>query len=318
MMWEHPFVRAVAFTGLAWLAFAPAERIWGHAHDDRPEWRADVGMATIGQLLVQWILAGVMAILYTALDGIALDEPLLAGVQPRPVRIALEIALGLVLFELLGYGYHRLAHRVPWMWRLHAVHHSAQRLDWLASFRQHPLEIVHVTLVQNIPLILLGLPLAAHATVLALLRFHTVFVHANLDLPPRAWMSLVASPRFHHRHHQRDGRVCNYSALFPWIDRLFGTHASQPAGPVGLPGDRDPRAQPWTLTGLMLAPFWAGVARDARATPTRELRSEPADRDVLEANVDTRGCSRELECDGGGRGLECETEITRELDPLRR
>ena len=60
--------------------------------------------------------------------------------------IVVRLLLGLMLFELCGYAYHRLAHRVPALWRLHAVHHSAPTLDWLASFRQHPLEIGLVTL----------------------------------------------------------------------------------------------------------------------------------------------------------------------------
>ena len=103
------------------------------------------------------------------------------------------MVVGLALFELAGYGYHRLAHRVPALWRLHEIHHSSETMDWLASFRQHPLEILLMTLAQNAPLVLLGIPLGAHATVLVLLKLATVFVHANIRVPPDRCAS--SSPR---------------------------------------------------------------------------------------------------------------------------
>jgi sterol desaturase/sphingolipid hydroxylase (fatty acid hydroxylase superfamily) len=140
-------------------------------------------------------------------------------------RVALELATGLLLLELGGYAYHRLAHALPCLWRLHALHHSAAQLDWLASFRQHPLELVLLTVVQNAPLVLLDVPLATHASVLLLLKLHTVFVHANIALPDAAWTRVIAAPRFHHRHHQRAGVARNYASLFPFIDRLFGTYS---------------------------------------------------------------------------------------------
>lgn len=147
---------------------------------------------------------------------------------------------------------------MPALWRLHAVHHSSERMDWLASFRQHPLEILLVTFAQNAPLVLLGLPLGAHALVLLALKLNTVFVHADLRIPPGPWSMVIATPRFHHRHHDRDAAPRNFAAMFPWLDRLFGTHDASPAGAVGLPGAPAPR----TLLGLLAYPF----ARRVRAS----------------------------------------------------
>jgi sterol desaturase/sphingolipid hydroxylase (fatty acid hydroxylase superfamily) len=107
-----------------------------------------------------------------------------------------------------------------------------------------------VTLAQNAPLVLLGLPLGSHALVLLALRLDTVFVHADLPVPRGWWSELFAMPAFHHRHHQRDGAVRNYAAVFPWLDRLFGTHDAAPAGPVGLP-----TPTPRSFVGLLVLPF---------------------------------------------------------------
>lgn len=244
-------VRALVFAALAGLTFAPLERLFGrHRGAARPGRLADLGFATFGGVLVLVGVATVVGGALAALAGLAREEPLLIEIGDRTTRTALEVALGLLVFELVGYAYHRLAHRVGWMWRLHEVHHSAERMDWLASFRQHPLEILLMTLAQNAPLVLVGLPLGSHALVLLALRLNTVFVHADLPLPRGWWSELVATPAFHHRHHQREGVARNFAAMFPWLDRLFGTHDAAPAGPVGLA-----TPMPRGFLGLLVAPF---------------------------------------------------------------
>lgn len=251
---DEAIVRVLVFTALAGLAFAPLEHLFGRRRGPRPGLVADLGFATFGGLLVQLGVATLVGGALAGLERVAMEEPLFAGVADRATRTALEVAAGLVIFELVGYAYHRLAHAVPWLWRLHAVHHSSERMDWLASFRQHPLEIVLVTLAQNAALVLLAVPLGAHALVLLALRLNTVFVHADLELPRGRAMqlfgALLATPAFHHRHHQRDGAPRNFSAVFPWIDRLFGTHDAAPAGPVGLS-----TPTPRSFLGLLASPF---------------------------------------------------------------
>ncbi len=139
---------------------------------------------------------------------------------------------------------------MPFLWRLHEIHHSSETMDWLASFRQHPLEILLMTLAQNAPLVLLGIPLGAHAAVLALLKLATVFVHANIRVPEGPWTLVVATPRFHHRHHQLGGAVRNYASLFPFIDVLFGTYTPKAATTFGVP-----RALPDGFVALLVEPL---------------------------------------------------------------
>ena len=253
-------VRVLLFTALAGFAFAPLEHLLGrHRGAPRPGRLADLGFATFGSVLVQLGVATLVGGALAGLEGLSLEEPLFAGIGSRTLRTALEVGVGLLVFELVGYAYHRLAHAVPWMWRLHEVHHSSERMDWLASFRQHPLEILLVTLAQNIPLVLLGLPLGSHALVLLALRLNTVFVHADLQLPRGWWSEVFATPAFHHRHHQRDGAPRNFSAVFPWLDRLLGTHDAAPAGPVGLATPVPPG-----FLGLLVLPLGLNRRRSPR------------------------------------------------------
>jgi len=222
-------IRPLAYAALIALAFAPLEELAPLRAPSAIGRRTDLAFATIGAVITQALLFLVGGALLAISERVAIPGALAS--IPVPARLA----IALVIFELGGYGYHRLAHAWPPLFRLHAVHHSSERMDFLAAFRQHPLEIALMTLAQNLPLVLLGMPIGSHALLVILLKIHTVFVHANLRAP-RAIEHVVATPRFHHRHHDRDAAAANFASLFPWIDRLFGTFAADDAQQLGLPG----------------------------------------------------------------------------------
>ncbi|MCB9596563.1 MAG: sterol desaturase family protein [Sandaracinaceae bacterium] len=229
---------ALAYAALVGLAFAPLEQLFRLRSERRARWTTDLLFATVGHVGTRLLLLYGLGALLTASTRIASEVGLGAASPLADLPAPLRIGVGLLLFELTGYGYHRLAHRVPLLWRLHRVHHSAPTMDWLASFRQHPLEIVAMTLAQNLPLVVLGLPLGEHTLVVMLLALNTVFVHGNLRVP-RALEAFVATPRFHHRHHDAERPTANFASLFPWLDRLFGTHDAADAGRVGLEDGAD-------------------------------------------------------------------------------
>jgi sterol desaturase/sphingolipid hydroxylase (fatty acid hydroxylase superfamily) len=60
-----------------------------------------------------------------------------------------------VLVDFCAYWMHRLFHRGRW-WPFHAVHHSSEELDWLASVRVHPVNDFVTKLAQVSPVLLLG------------------------------------------------------------------------------------------------------------------------------------------------------------------
>ena len=242
--------RPLLFVALAALAFLPLEHIAAAHAPRRRRFATDLAFATLGQVLVRLGLVLVVGWVLARLDAAAPDRPLLAAIGDRRARFVVETSVGLLLFELSGYAYHRLAHAVPALWRLHEIHHSSETMDWLASFRQHPLEILLVTLAQNAPLVLLGVPLGAHATVLVALKLATVFVHSNVRVPPGPLRLLIATPHFHHRHHQRGGAVANFASLLPIIDVVFGSHSDEASRSFGVE-----RKLPDSFVGLLLAPL---------------------------------------------------------------
>ncbi len=144
---------------------------------------------------------------------------------------ALHLAAIVVVGEFGFYWGHRWTHEVPALWRFHAIHHSAEQIDWLVNTRAHPIDMVFTRLCGLIPLHILGLTQAADGapsvTVALFIVLSTAWgflIHANIRVRLGPFENLIATPAFHHWHHTNDDhRDRNYAAMLPWIDRLFGT-----------------------------------------------------------------------------------------------
>ena len=140
-------------------------------------------------------------------------------------------ALGLVAGEVGYYWGHRWSHEIPFLWRFHAIHHSAEEVDFLINTRAHPVDMVFGRFCGMVPLFVLGLggPIGPEgSTVPVLVGLIGVvwgfFIHANLRwrFGPLEWF--VSSPAFHHWHHTKSGPINrNYASTLPWLDWLFGT-----------------------------------------------------------------------------------------------
>jgi lathosterol oxidase len=224
------------------LLFVPLERAAPRVRAQRvfrPGWSIDAVYMLRNHILVQGISAAVVVpgrLLRNALLGS--DGPELLGGLPALVQLALII----VIADLLFYWIHRALHRFPALWRLHALHHSNRQLDWLASFRIHLAEATITRALILIPLIVLGFGRGPLLVYLTLVSFHAVFSHLNFA-PPLRWLEpFLVTPRFHHFHHASDAEAIdkNFAVHLPMLDRLFGTyHAPPGAWPadLGLQGE---------------------------------------------------------------------------------
>jgi sterol desaturase/sphingolipid hydroxylase (fatty acid hydroxylase superfamily) len=133
------------------------------------------------------------------------------------------LAVGLLVYELAAYGYHRLMHRSTLLWRsLHQMHHSAERLDTYGAFWFSPLDMVGWTLVGSLSLVLVvGVTPEAATLLLLTITFLGMFQHANIRTP--RWLGfLIQRPESHTIHHGRGIHRYNYADL-PVFDMLFGT-----------------------------------------------------------------------------------------------
>jgi len=131
--------------------------------------------------------------------------------------------VGIVVYELFHYAYHRAAHASDLLWRAgHQMHHSAESLDaWGANYL-HPLDAFFFTTWSSLVFFpLLGLTAEAGVVGAFFLAFNAAFQHANLRTP--RWLGwVIQRPEQHGIHHARGVHRYNYADL-PLIDWVFGT-----------------------------------------------------------------------------------------------
>lgn len=170
------------------------------------------------------------------------------------------------------YAQHVAMHRVPWLWRLHRMHHTDADYDFTTGLRFHPIEALLTTSVSLAVVLALGLPVAAVCAYELLFTAAALFAHGNVRLPGRVdrWLRLVVvTPDLHRVHHSaaEPEMSRNFSGVSPWWDHAFGTYRAAPAlgqiaMRVGLPEFSDPRhdrltwmlVNPWLDAGERRAP----------------------------------------------------------------
>ncbi len=215
--------------------FVPLEKLFARNHKQplfRSEWREDLSYLLISGIFVQIMaflsLAPSMAVLAHTTGWAGLR----AAVASQPIW--LQFIELMVLSDVMQYGFHRLFHQIPFLWKFHAVHHSAQTMDWLAGSRMHIVEIIGLRGITIIPLYCLGFSQPALYSYIFFVYLVATYVHANLRFDDRWLAPFFVTPRFHHWHHgiEEEAIDVNFAVHFPWIDKLFGTHY--------LPGDKWP------------------------------------------------------------------------------
>jgi len=136
--------------------------------------------------------------------------------------------VGLLIYELVAYAYHRTLHASDTLWRfVHQMHHSSERLDTYSAFWFSPADMVGWTAVSSFALVLvLGIQPAAATILIMLLMFMAIFQHSNVRTP--RWVGyIIQRPESHTIHHGKGLHRYNYADL-PLVDMLFGTFRNPP------------------------------------------------------------------------------------------
>jgi lathosterol oxidase len=207
------------------LIYVPLERLWPQYPDQgtfRKYWTQDVVyfMSTHLPLQILSFMVLLPATLATKYLGIPAVQQLIARLP-----WILQFFLAVVVADVAEYFVHLAFHKVPFLWRFHAVHHSSKALDWIAGSRSH---FVDDTLVRGLVLapLMLGFSQSIILWYLVFVTLHATWVHCNFA-PNAKWLEkFLIMPRYHHWHHtsQKEGIDKNFAIHFPWIDKLFGTY----------------------------------------------------------------------------------------------
>lgn len=196
--------------------------------------------------------------------SVRLSSAIGARLWPSSWPLALQLALALPISEFGVYWLHRLEHAGGFLWRLHAVHHSAPRLYFLNSARNHPLDAVLSLALLVAPLALLGAGERLLSTAMVIWATHALFQHSNVDVrlgPLNILLSMAEVHRWHHSRSLNEANANYGQTLLVW-DIVFGTR--------NVPVDRDPPEdvgiadmpaypQSWwrQVTSPMNGPLWA-------------------------------------------------------------
>ncbi len=163
------------------------------------------------------------------------------------VGAAGEIIGILIVLDVFNYWWHRLSHRVGFLWRFHKVHHVDTHVDVSTSLRFHPGELFISAFVKAIWVVLLGPSVLAFAIFESGISLAAQFHHSNIDFSDKIEQvirKVIVTPRFHAAHHTVNRRTGdnNFSTIFIFWDKLFGTYREpdyKEMEQLGLPGGRE-------------------------------------------------------------------------------
>jgi sterol desaturase/sphingolipid hydroxylase (fatty acid hydroxylase superfamily) len=251
--------QATLFLAAISLAFIPLEYFWRADKTEslrhffwlrpqglRPRWRDWLNDLTfyLGQVLVfNSLTIFVLGWIFNFVEPVSVNLPL-----------PLKIFLAILCSDFLIYWGHRAQHKFKILWRFHRVHHTAEHVDYIAAYREHPLDNIYTRGIETLPAVLLGLDLNLIAGFITFRGLWALFIHSNTNIRLGFLEVLLGSPHLHHWHHELDKRgLCNYANLSPLMDLAFGTYYSPPEQPQKY-GTTERVRQGWFWQ--MVDPFW--------------------------------------------------------------
>jgi sterol desaturase/sphingolipid hydroxylase (fatty acid hydroxylase superfamily) len=245
------------FASMLWVAglerVLPYRRDWNRSRGDL---RADSAYLVSTSAVIAVMRSFVAGVGVWIASWISRDFGL--SLWPHDWPLLAQLPLAWALVELFAYWPHRWLHEIPWLWRLHATHHSAERLYWLNATRAHPLEHVFRACFGLLPLAVVGA--GPELLVLSVLSDAVIglFQHANVDFRLGPLNYVFSAAPVHRWHHSRSRAEAdrNFGDSFIFWDLVFGTYFHP----------RDREVDGIGIEGLDAFPrgFWAQLAAPFR------------------------------------------------------
>jgi sterol desaturase/sphingolipid hydroxylase (fatty acid hydroxylase superfamily) len=232
------WVRLAAFVAVLGL-MATLEALWPRRQRLIPRatrWVTNLTFVGLGAAIVRLLMAA----------GATLGVPLVAVLAAMLAErrgwglfnltdwpLWLEALAAIVILDFAIWFQHLAAHRLPWLWVVHRVHHADTEFDVSTALRFHPIEIGLSMLWKVLWVLALGAPAAAVIVFEIILNALAMFNHANFALPvwlDRILRSVIVTPDMHRVHHsvRKDEHHTNFGFNLSIWDRLFGTYLAQP------------------------------------------------------------------------------------------
>lgn len=226
--WEFPVVIST-YTSVVITAMVISMLEYTQTH--RNSWlpnRNDVKNDALYMGVVQLLLPKlvVVALVFLLVAPSRNLMPGLSSLWPHHWPVSVQAVLMILSADFLRYWLHRLAHTNKYLWRLHAVHHSPEKLYWLNVARFHPLEKTLQMLFDVLPFMILGVSEQVIGIYFVFYAINGFFQHSNIELR-FGWLNfLISGPELHRWHHSKRPQESNRNYgnnLIVW-DILFGSY----------------------------------------------------------------------------------------------
>jgi sterol desaturase/sphingolipid hydroxylase (fatty acid hydroxylase superfamily) len=153
--------------------------------------------------------------------------------------MVIRFAAAILVLDFVRYAVHWSFHALPFLWRVHQVHHSDPDFDATTSARFHPIETILTQGANLAAIAILAAPPAAVLAVEVATCIQSFFVHANVALPAsleRRLRWMLITPGMHRIHHSTEVRdqATNFGEIFPWWDRLLKTYLGESRAGAGV------------------------------------------------------------------------------------
>jgi len=227
-IWELPIALS---TYLPVVVGAVVVGVLEYARPHRQSWlpnRDDIQNDALYMGIVQLVLPKLVALAFVFLliEPIQNLFPGFAGMWPHEWSVGLQALVMIFSADFLRYWLHRLAHTNKYLWRLHAVHHSPDKLYWLNVARFHPVEKALQMVFDVLPFMILGVGEHVIALYFVFYAINGFFQHSNIELR-FGWLNyIISSPQLHRWHHSKRPQESNTNYgnnLIVW-DILFGSY----------------------------------------------------------------------------------------------
>ncbi|MEM9219941.1 MAG: sterol desaturase family protein [Cyanobacteria bacterium P01_F01_bin.150] len=146
---------------------------------------------------------------------------------PRILQLPgwVTLFLAIVLTDFCAWLAHVLQHRIPFLWRFHAVHHSQHEMNLFTNNRFHFGDALIAYPLQILPLYCLLIPLPHGVYYVFFRHWYPRLYHANVRANFGILRYILVTPQSHRLHHSSDPSHFdhNFGVIFSVWDRIFGT-----------------------------------------------------------------------------------------------
>jgi len=229
-----------------------------------PNW-SDLRVDFLFMVLIQILLPYLLTLLSVTwlVDWVATNGWNLPGYWPHRSPVWMQMLLMMFAADFFRYWLHLASHTYVPLWRIHAVHHSVQKLYWFNVGRFHPFDKSLQFLCDVLPFIFLGVTKEVMTLYFAIYAVNGFFQHSNVDAKLGWFNYLISGPELHRWHHSKTISESNHNYgnnVIVW-DILFGTYflpKNREVADLGLLNRNYPRG----FFQQLKAPFLRGIEKE--------------------------------------------------------